>query len=105
MAPQIRTCRIVKPGNHCGYAELLASIPDLDVPDLSGGVDAMRLAGAPEGAEMAHWTPTARYGTGVTDQTAQGSLDGHLGQRYGESTGAVRSAGVSAVHRGQNFLA
>lgn len=95
---------IVKPGNHDPYGELLAQLPELDVPDLSGGVNAMTLTGVPQGAEMAKWTPTARYSTGVTDQTAGGAFEGHVSQRYGESVGSVRSSQVKAIHKGQNRL-
>lgn len=93
-APSTRNV-LVAPGGRDRYGELLAQLPAIDVPDLSGGVDAMKLAGRPEMAAMNKWTPSARYYNGVTDSTAPNAVDGHLGARYSETTGSVRSAQVA----------
>jgi hypothetical protein len=96
------TCLLVKPHEGDKYAALLGELEEL-APDLSEGVDAMRLAGVPSGAEMKDWKPTTRYWNGVTDLTAGGRLEQHVGQRYQDSVGSVRES-TASVKRGQNFL-
>lgn len=84
--PMAQTCLIVRPARDT-YAELLSTIPELTgtvVPDYSGGVDAMKLAGRPCDAPMEKWRASSERTYGDSDARAQGRKDEHLA-RYGVS--------------------
>lgn len=103
--PIHETCVIVKPGNHDGYQEFLATLPDLAVEagiDLSNGIDAMTLAGVPERGEMRAWTENSRYYTGTTDAKSNGMTVGQaLQQQHGVTLASVRSSqAANAVRTG-----
>jgi hypothetical protein len=75
------------------YVYQLAQLPDLAEQygiDYAQGADAMKMSGIPEGAEMKDWRDTSRYYNGVTDRTADGSIDGHVA-RHETSIDRVRS--------------
>lgn len=97
--PAARSCAVVKGGDP-NYERFVSGLPDLAEEsgiDLSEGVDAMSLSGRPEFAEMRDWRPTSAYYNGVTDATARGTLDGHVG-RSGESVGDIRSSQATVRH-------
>lgn len=95
--PVPRTCVLVKGGDP-DYESRLAQLPDLAEDaglDLSEGVDAMSMSGVPPFAEMRDWKPTTPYYNSVTDRTASGSLDGHIGSRHGEDVGSIRNSSAT----------
>lgn len=98
--PVVETCYIVKGGDQDTYRELMNQVPDIGLQmfgDLSGGYDAMKAPGIPEGAPMAHWTPNSRYYTGASDNRSQ-TPDLNQGvARYGETLGSIRASRPTRV--------
>lgn len=96
-------CCVVKSDAHGDpYERLMAGVPDLAKQqglDLSNGVDAMQMAGRPDGAEMRNWTPNSRYYNGVSDNSANGNLNGHTQGRHGAPLDQIRSNNGMTVRR------
>ncbi len=92
-APRVQTCYLVRPGDRDPYAELLASTPELDVPNLNPeGYDAMKAPSMnpstwnPNG----RWSPTARSSYGTRDLDGQTALESHVPAKYGNSLADIR---------------
>lgn len=100
------TCMLVKveQNGRDGYGDLLDALPDIAPQDMSGGADAMRMAGAPPGVVLNKWTPTARYYNGVNDATAAGGIDGHVASRFGENRSAMHQSQPSNIRVGQSDI-
>lgn len=83
------------------YRVAMAQYPDVALAagiDLSGGVDATKLPGRPEGAAMVGWTENTHYFNGATNR--DGSFSDHLARRHGTSQGQIRTIGTHVLRSG-----